>query len=62
MTLLGCTECVNPLDYSVVVIPVTTANKTVDVFNHEYEPLNEVDRKNWQGCKYPVVFQSPLCT
>lgn len=39
------------MDYSVAVIPVTKADKSVDRFDREYEPLNEVDRKNWEACK-----------
>ncbi|KAL8713136.1 MAG: hypothetical protein Q9220_002657 [cf. Caloplaca sp. 1 TL-2023] len=45
------TQIVNLLDYSAVVIPVTTADKTTDNFDHAYQPLNEVDRKNWEACK-----------
>lgn len=39
------------MDYSAAVIPVTRADKSVDVFDHGYQPLNEVDRKNWEACK-----------
>ena len=41
------------MDYSVAVIPVTIADKTVDLFDHKYQPLNEKDRKNWEACKCP---------
>ncbi|KAI4241118.1 MAG: hypothetical protein L6R40_004757 [Gallowayella cf. fulva] len=43
------TESINLLDYSAVVIPVTTADKSLDKFDHDYEPLNEKDRKNWEA-------------
>lgn len=33
-----------------MVIPVTTADQSIDVFDEEYQPLNEVDRKNWLAC------------
>ena len=39
------------MDYSVAVIPVTKADKSIDLFDHNYTPLNEVDRMNWQSCK-----------
>ena len=44
------TESINLLDYSAVVIPVTKANKHIDVFDYNYAPLNELDRENWQSC------------
>ena len=40
------------MDYSAVVIPVTKADKSIDTFDHYYQPLNEVDRKNWEACKW----------
>ncbi|KAL8972513.1 MAG: hypothetical protein Q9197_002738 [Variospora fuerteventurae] len=43
------TESINLMDYSAAVIPVTRADKLVDVFDHGYQPLNEVDRKNWEA-------------
>ena len=39
------------MDYSVAVIPVTKADKLVDVFDNDYQPMNETDRKNWEACK-----------
>ncbi|KAL8991521.1 MAG: hypothetical protein Q9169_007847 [Polycauliona sp. 2 TL-2023] len=42
------TDTINLLDYSAAVIPVTKADKSVDVSDHHYQPLNEVDRKNWE--------------
>jgi amidase len=39
------------MDYSAAVIPVTKASKIIDKFDKEYEPLNAVDRKNWEACK-----------
>lgn len=49
--MLAYTECINLLNYSVCVIPVSTANKDIDVFDKGYRPLNETDRKNWEACK-----------
>lgn len=45
------TESINLLDYSVAVIPVTKVDKSIDLFDNDYAPLNEVDRMNWQSCK-----------
>jgi amidase len=45
------TEAINLLDYSVVVIPVTKADQTVDIADPNYEPLNDLDAKNWNACK-----------
>ena len=44
----------NALDYSTVVIPVSTADKALDPFDDQYEPLNEKDRLNWLSCKNPM--------
>lgn len=42
----------NLLNYSVVVIPVTKADKRVDLVDKTYEPLNVTDKLNWEACKY----------
>jgi len=44
----GYTEVINLLDYSTAVIPVTKADKSVDVINPKYTPLNDLDKKNWE--------------
>jgi hypothetical protein len=41
----------NVLDYPTVVIPVTVADKRVDLFDKDYKPLNEVDEKSWKSCE-----------
>lgn len=43
----GYTEVVNLLDYSAAVIPVTTADKSIDLIDPNYTPLNDLDAKNW---------------
>ena len=48
---IAYTEVLNLLNYSVVVIPVTEADKDVDVFDRSYQPLNEIDKKNWEACE-----------
>lgn len=37
------------MDYSVAVIPVTKADKSIDLFDNDYAPLNEVDKMNWES-------------
>jgi len=44
----GYTEVVNLLDYCTAVIPVTKADKRVDVLDPNYVPLNALDEKNWK--------------
>ena len=43
----GYTEVINLLDYSAAVIPVTMADKSVDLNDPNYAPLNDLDAKNW---------------
>ena len=50
---IAYTECINLMDFSVAVIPVSKADKSIDRFDRDYEPLNDVDRKNWEACKRP---------
>jgi len=45
------TEVINLMNYSVVVIPVTTADKTVDVPDPFFVPLGPEDARNWEACK-----------
>ena len=40
------------MNYSTSVIPVTKADKTVDIFDKSYTPLNDIDRMNWEACKH----------
>ena len=51
------TECLNLMDYSVAVIPVTIADKSIDVFDNGYQPVSETDRKNWEACKFLFNFR-----
>jgi amidase len=44
----GYTEVVNLLDYSAAVIPVTVADKQVDLIDTHYVPMNELDEQNWK--------------
>ena len=45
------TEAINLLDYSVVVIPVTKADKNLDKPNKSFTPLNDLDAQNWAACR-----------
>lgn len=38
------------MNYSVAVIPVTRADKDIDVVDETYQPSNEADRQNWEAC------------
>lgn len=50
---VGFTSFVNVLDYTSVVIPVTYADKTVDVAPSNNEFFGEVDRRTQAGCESP---------
>ncbi|KAL8725200.1 MAG: hypothetical protein Q9166_007508 [cf. Caloplaca sp. 2 TL-2023] len=44
----------------VVVVPVTKADKTIDKFYDDYQPLNETDRKNWKAYDSEVYDGAPV--
>ena len=48
----GYSTFINLLDYSSCVIPITTANKEVDIINKDFQPLNDIDRRVCSLCKY----------
>ena len=56
------TAAMNLLDYSVVVVPVTKANATIDKAEPNYVPLNETDQKNWNTCIITTPFDLSLLT
>lgn len=45
-------EAINLLNYSFVVIPVTKADKNLDVADESYQPLNATDKLNWEACRF----------
>lgn len=47
------------MNYSSVVIPVTKADKEVDVIDDSYQPSSEFDRENWMACKSTGFFYFP---
>ena len=48
----GYTIIVNVLDYTTTTIPVTTADKSIDVVNKDFKPLNEEDEAVWKICEF----------
>ncbi|KAF7511208.1 hypothetical protein GJ744_005105 [Endocarpon pusillum] len=48
-TYYGYTMFVNGLDYTSVVIPVTMVDKSLDVVDHSYQPLNDIDKTIQNG-------------
>ncbi|KAI0541303.1 amidase signature domain-containing protein [Xylaria digitata] len=56
----GYTEIINLLNYSVVVIPVTKADKHIDVTDKSYEPANEIDRLNWEAYDPEIYDGAPM--
>lgn len=49
--LPGMSTWVNLLDYSAAVLPVTLADKTIDVQDLTYKPMNPQDDKIYQACE-----------
>jgi hypothetical protein len=40
------------LNYTAAVIPVTKADESVDILDNTYQPISDLDRANWDACKY----------
>ncbi len=57
----GYTIWVNLLDYSAAVLPVTLANKNVDVIDKGYKPLSPQDEKVWEACELLIPVSISLC-
>jgi amidase len=49
----GKSTWVNLLDYSAAVLPVTLADKNIDIVETGYTPLNGQDEKVYQACEVP---------
>jgi hypothetical protein len=47
---IAYTEVINVLDYTSLVIPVTHANKKIDI-RPPYVPRSVNDCKNWNACR-----------
>ena len=48
----GYTVIVNMLDYTASTIPVTTADKEIDIVDKEFKPLNEQDEAISKICEF----------
>lgn len=48
----GYTTIINLLDYTASTIPVTTADKRIDVVDPGFKPLNELDKRVMKTCKF----------
>jgi amidase len=53
------TEVINVLNYSAVAIPVTKADKSVDVVDTSYVPLSDDDKVNWDDCTFSFSYYVP---
>jgi amidase len=51
----GYSVWVNSLDYSAVVVPVTTVDKKVDVVDSDFKPRNNDDKLTHEYCK--LIFE-----
>jgi amidase len=58
----GYTSQWNLLDYPALVFPVGKVDPGVDVADGGYEPMNDVDRENWNLCKYFLPASTPMLT
>ena len=58
--MIAYTEAINLLNYSVVVVPVTRANRDIDLVDNTYTPINDVDRKNWEACKWKCLLRNRM--
>ncbi|KLP12679.1 putative general amidase [Fusarium fujikuroi] len=54
------TDAMNLTNYTAVVIPTIRADKRIDVFDEGYEPLGEIDRKNWQAYDADLYDGAPV--
>lgn len=50
-TYLGYSVFVNLLDYTAVSVPVTKADKTIDVVPSNYKPLSDADKVVYENCE-----------
>lgn len=53
------------MDYCIAVIPITNANRSIDLFDNKCWPLNDGNRKNWGALTFLIMFSeldSPFAT
>jgi amidase len=48
---LGYTQAINLMDYSAIVIPVTKADKSIDIIDPCFSAENDLDALNWEACR-----------
>ncbi|RMZ86331.1 hypothetical protein DV736_g6443, partial [Chaetothyriales sp. CBS 134916] len=53
-------DIVNLLDYTSVVIPVIKADKHLDKPNKAYQPVNDVDKMNWEAYDADIYDGAPV--
>lgn len=51
----GYTNLINLLDFTSVTVPVTFADKNIDMKQEDYKPLNETDKQMYDECKFNNV-------
>jgi amidase len=51
----------NLLDYPCITLPITAADKTVDLPDEKYIPVNEADRKNHESYDPELYDGMPVC-
>ncbi|KAK3944398.1 Acetamidase [Diplogelasinospora grovesii] len=56
----GYTEAINLLNYSAAVIPVTKADKNIDVVDPTYKPVDDFDRMNWDAYDPEIYEGGPV--
>lgn len=49
--IVGYSTIVNFLDYATTVLPVTLADKTIDVVTPGYKSLNKLDEESYASCE-----------
>ncbi len=49
------TTIFNLLDYTAVTVPISFADKKIDIADESYKPISEVDEKNWEACKLYIL-------
>lgn len=49
--MTGYTSVINLMNYSTAVIPVTKADKTIDIPDPDFRPLGPEDQTNWDACR-----------
>lgn len=56
----GYSDFIDLLDYTSIVIPVTRADKNLDPFDKSYQPMNDIDDKNWKAYNPEIYDGAPV--